>query len=146
MRVNELLKNEIMNVNFEEKYIYVPKNLAKNKESERKVPMHDKIIPLVRSFVNHPNRGTKTNIVLNDAGTVIAYNNFCARDLPKINKTLEHEHKFHDTRHTFASMGTEAGIPELYMQKIMGHKPKSILYNTYTHISMDELLSYVNKL
>ena len=146
MRVNELLKNEIVNVNFEEKYIYVPKNLAKNKESERKVPMHDRILPLVRSFVDNPHRGAKTNIILNDAGTVITYNNFCARDLPRINKALEHEHKFHDTRHTFASMGTEAGIPELYMQKIMGHKPKSILYNTYTHISMDELLSYVNKL
>ena len=146
MRVNELLKNEIVNVNFEEKYIYVPKNLAKNKESERKVPMHDRVLPLVRSFVDNPHRGAKTNIILNDAGTVITYNNFCARDLPRINKALEHEHKFHDTRHTFASMGTEAGIPELYMQKIMGHKPKSILYNTYTHISMDELLSYVNKL
>lgn len=146
MRVNELLKNEIVNVNFEEKYIYVPKNLAKNKESERKVPMHDRVLPLVRSFVDNPHRGSKTNIILNDAGTVITYNNFCARDLPRINKALEHEHKFHDTRHTFASMGTEAGIPELYMQKIMGHKPKSILYNTYTHISMDELLSYVNKL
>ncbi|MFQ8777283.1 MAG: tyrosine-type recombinase/integrase [Roseburia sp.] len=54
MRVNELLKNEIVNVNFEEKYIYVPKNLAKNKESERKVPMHDRVLPLVRSFVDNP--------------------------------------------------------------------------------------------
>lgn len=146
LRVNELLKNTIDNVNLEEKYIYVPKHLAKNKESERKVPIHDRTLPFVRAFVENPNRGSKKNIILNDAGTVITYNNFCSRDLKKMNKGLEHEHKFHDTRHTFASIGTEAGIPELYMQKIMGHKPKSILYNTYTHITMEELLEYINKI
>lgn len=146
LRVNELLKNTIDNVNLEEKWIYIPKHLAKNKESERKVPLHDRTIGFLEKFINNPNRGTKTNIILNDAGTIITYNNFCSRDLKKINKTLEHEHKFHDTRHTFASMGTEAGIPELYMQKIMGHKPKSILYNTYTHIMIPELLEWINKL
>lgn len=146
LRVNELLKNTIDNVNLEEKWIYVPKHLAKNKESERKVPIHDKTIGFFEKFINNPNRGTKMNIIINDSGTVITYNNFCTRDLKKINKKLEHEHKFHDTRHTFASMGTEAGIPELYMQKIMGHKPKSILYNTYTHIAIPELLEWINKL
>lgn len=146
MRVNELLKNDICNVHLEEKYIYVPKELAKNKESERKVPIHDRTLPFVKAFVENPNRGNKTRIVLNDAGTVITYNNFCSRDLPRMNKGLEYDHKFHDTRHTFASLGTEAGIPELYMQKIMGHKPRSILYNTYTHIKLEELLEYINKI
>lgn len=146
MRVNELLKNDICNVHLEEKYIYVPKELAKNKESERKVPLSDRIIPFVKAFVENPNRGNKTRIILNDAGTVITYNNFCSRDLPRMNKGLEYDHKFHDTRHTFASLGTEAGIPELYMQKIMGHKPRSILYNTYTHIKLEELLEYINKI
>lgn len=146
LRVNELLKNTIDNVNLEEKWIYVPKHLAKNKESERKVPIHDRTLVFLKNFINNPNRGTKTNIILNETGTVITYNNFCTRDLKKINKGLEHDHKFHDTRHTFASMGTIAGIPELYMQKIMGHKPKSILYNTYTHITMSELLEWINKI
>lgn len=146
LRVNELLKNTLDNVNLEEKWIYVPKALAKNKESERKVPLHDRTIGFLEKFINNPNRGTKTNIIINDSGTVVTYNNFCTRDLKKINKTLEHDHKFHDTRHTFASMGAEAGIPELYMQKIMGHKPKSILYNTYTHIMIPELLEWINKL
>jgi integrase len=144
LRVNELLKNTIDNVNLEEKWIYVPEHLAKNKTSIRKVPLSERILPFVKAFVENPNRGNKTNIILNDNGTVVTYNNFCARDLKKMNKCLEHEHKFHDTRHTFASLGTEAGIPELYLQKIMGHKPKSILYNTYTHISMEELLKYIN--
>ena len=146
LRVNELLKNTIDNVNLEEKWIYVPKHLAKNKESERKVPIHDRTIVFFEKFINNPKRGDKINLIINDSGTVITYNNFCARDLKKLNKSLEHEHKFHDTRHTFASMGTEAGIPELYMQKIMGHKPKSILYNTYTHISIQELSEWINKL
>ena len=146
LRVNELLKNTIDNVNLEENYIYVPKELAKNKESERKVPIHNLTLPLVKEFIKNPNRGIRKNIILNDAGTVITYNNFVSRDLKKINLLMETEHKFHDTRHTFASKGTEAGIPEIYMQKIMGHKPNSMLYNTYTHISIEELHKYINNI
>ena len=144
MRIGELLKNTVDNVNLEEKYIYIPKELAKNKTSERKIPIHDLILPLVKYFVDNPNRGNKNSFILNDSGNVVTYANFSTREMKKINKAMEHPHKFHDARHTFASMGTVSGIPELYMQKLLGHKPQSVLYNTYTHIEVEELRQYIN--
>lgn len=144
LRVNELLKNDLANVNLDERWIYVPKELAKNKESERHVPIHDKIFDLVKYFYDNATDFQSEKLMVNPNGTVITYNNFVARNLKRINKNMDVEHKFHDTRHTFASKGTAAGIPELYMQRLMGHTPQSILYNTYTHISLDELRTYIN--
>lgn len=146
MRVNELLKNNQENVNLEERWIYVPGELAKNKESVRYVPIHDKTYDLVKWFVDNSKKHDNEKLMLNPSGTVITYNNFLARNLARINKVMEHPHKCHDARHTFASRGTAAGIPELYMQRIMEHTPKSILYNTYTHITMPELLDWINRI
>ncbi len=146
MRVNELLKNYRANVNLEEKWIYVPDELAKNKESARYVPIHDKILDLVKWFVDNSAAHEQEKLMVNPNGSVIAYNNFVSRNLPRINKSMDNPHKFHDTRHTFASKGTASGIPELYMQRIMGHTPSSILYNTYTHITIPELLEWINKI
>lgn len=146
MRVNELLKNNQENVNLEERWIYVPGELAKNKESVRYVPIHDKTYDLVKWFVDNSKKHDNEKLMLNPSGTVITYNNFLARNLARINKVMEHPHKCHDARHTFASRGTAAGIPELYMQQIMEHTPKSILYNTYTHITMPELLDWINRI
>lgn len=144
LRVNELLKNDRVNVNLKEKWIYVPKELAKNKESERRIPIHDKIFELLKYFYDNSVTFGSEKLIVNPNGTVVTYNNFVARNLKKINKNMIVEHKFHDTRHTFASKGTAAGIPELYMQRLMGHTPQSILYNTYTHIALDELNTYIN--
>lgn len=146
MRVNELLKNYRTNVNLEERWIYVPEELAKNKESCRYVPIHDKVLDLVEWFVNNSAAFEQEKLMINPNGAVIMYNNFVSRNLPRINKSMDTEHKFHDTRHTFASKGTSAGIPELYMQRIMGHTPSSILYNTYTHITIPELLEWINRI
>ena len=139
LRVNELLKNDRSNVNLEERWIYVPKELAKNKESVRYVPIHDKIYELVKYFYDNSVSFENEKLMVNPSGSVIPYNNFVARNLKRINQHFAVVHRFHDTRHTFASKGTAAGIPQLYMQKLLGHKPDSILYNTYTHITMDEL-------
>ena len=143
LRVNELLKNDRKNVNLEEKWIYVPKKLAKNNESIRYVPIHSKIFELVKFFYDNSIQFDKENLMVNPSGSVIMYNNFVARNLKRINKNFIYEHRFHDTRHTFATLGTQNNIPELYMQKLMGHTPSSILYTTYTHITTDELHKYI---
>ena len=146
MRVNELLKNDRSNVNLEERWIYVPRHLAKNRESERYVPIHDKTFELVKWFYDKSIEHNQEKLMINKNGAVIPYNNFVARNLPRINQHMESPHRFHDTRHTFATKGTQAGIAELYMHRIMGHTPSSILYSTYTHITVQDLLPYINKI
>jgi len=144
LRVNELLLNKRGNVNLEQRWIYVPPELAKNKTSNRYVPLHDKIIPLLEYFIHNSQEANSDMLMVNDYGTVTPYHNFAYRNIKRVNKELGTTHRCHDTRHTFASQGTRCGIEELYMQKMMGHKPESILYNTYTHISNEELLKKIN--
>lgn len=146
MRVNELLKNYRENVNLEERWIYIPKELAKNNESVRYVPIHDKTYDFFKAFYENSEKYQKTQLIINPRGTLVAYNNFVTRNLVRINKNLNCTHRFHDTRHTFATLGNRFGIEELFLQKIMGHKPASILRNTYTHITNEELLKKLNQI
>lgn len=146
MRVNELLKNYRENVNLNERWIYVPDEIAKNRESVRYVPIHDAIFDFVKYFYDNSVAFNQEKLVVNPAGTVVMYNNFVARNLKKINKHMDVPHKMHDTRHTFASLANHYQLEELMIQKIMGHKPSSILRSVYTHISVLEMLVAINNI
>lgn len=146
MRVNELLKNDLENLHLDEKYIYVPKDLAKNKSSIRNVPLHERIIPLVKYFRDNAVANGSSKLMVKENGAVIPYNNFVSRDLPKINKLLGTDHHFHDTRHTFATQAQRLQLYELYIQKILGHAPQNELQETYTHIKIQWLIEEVNKI
>lgn len=142
MRVNELLKNKKANVNLEERWIYVPKELAKNKTSIRYVPIHSKILPLVKEFYDRAD----TYLMTNENGSTIVYNNFVARNLKRLNEQLGMQHKFHDTRHTFISKGHKYRIDELCLKRIVGHEAKGITHSVYTHVTMEELIQELEKI
>lgn len=142
MRVNELLKNKKENVNLEERWIYIPKEIAKNNSSIRYVPIHDKIYDLVKEFYD---RATK-DLITNQNGYKVSYNNFVARNLKRINNEMNTEHHLHDTRHTFISHCHEYKVDDLCTKKIVGHTPDSITEKVYTHITHEELLAEINKI
>ena len=146
MRVNEFLKNDLANFDLEKRTIYIPKELAKNKTSIRIIPIHDKIFPIVRDFYDTATRYHKEKIAVNDKGTVIMYNNFVSRELPKINELTGTVHRFHDTRHTFVTRATELNLKEVVLQKIIGHEADNIMRKVYTHISVEEMAVEINKL
>lgn len=146
MRVNEFLKNDLCNIDLDQRTIYVPKELAKNNQSVRIVPIHDKIYPLIERFYNTAIEHDKTKIAVNDNGTVITYNNFVSRNLPKINDLTGTVHKFHDTRHTFVTRAKQLKLDELTTQKIIGHKPETIMREVYTHLSAADMYTEINKL
>lgn len=142
MRVNELLRNKKENVNLEEKWIYVPKELAKKKASIRYVPIHDKIFNLVKQFYDR----AEDELITNTGGYVVAYNNFVARNLKAINKRFNMAHRFHDTRHTFATMAYNYKLDDLCRKKILGHDLGDITTKIYTHITHEQLLEEINKI
>ena len=142
LRVNELLKNKPENVNLEEKWIYIPEELAKNKSSIRYVPIHDRIFPLLKYFYDLGNE----KLISKENGVSVPYNNFVARNLKKINEELGTNHKMHDTRHTFVTLGHTYKLDELCLKKIVGHSPDSITQKVYTHITIPELLQEINKI
>lgn len=55
-------------------------------------------------------------------------------------------HMPHDTRHTFISLMTEAGVDPRLIKKIVGHKADDLTEDVYTHISLDTMLEAVNKI
>ena len=52
-----------------------------------------------------------------------------AASLPRI--------RFHDLRHTAASLMLNHGVPALVVSKILGHSSPSVTLNTYTHSTID---------
>lgn len=142
MRVNELLKLPHDNVNIEERYFYVPKELAKNKSSERYIPIHSKIYDLVVEFYNR----NKFTLIVKENGVKVSYNNFATRELLKMNQHFDHTHRCHDTRHTFITKAHEVGMDEKSLKKIVGHTSKDITTNVYTHISIKEMQKEIEKI
>ena len=128
MRIKELRELPKNNVDLTENTISITD--AKNVQSRRVIPIHEAVRPLVEGAMK------------NDSDRLFdftknKYDYFVTQVL---------NHKPYDTRHTFASKMNEIGIPKLTIQRIMGHKPDSILEQAYIHLSMEELSEALNKL
>ena len=146
LRVNELLKNYADNVDLDERYIYIPKELAKNNSSVRYVPIHEKVYPFFKEFKERAIEYEREKLMINPFGSIVAYNNFATRNLKKINELMEVPHCFHDTRHTFVSQAHALRLDDLTVKKIVGHSPDGITKKVYTHISLTEMREEINKL
>lgn len=140
LRINELLMRPRDDCNLEEGWIHISK--AKNKSSIRYVPIHSKIMPLIRKFFIQESEW----LVCTPSGGRVWYDNYSKRRLPEINRRLGSNHKPHDTRHTFATLGHRYGLNDLTLKKIMGHTPDGITQKVYTHISIDEMRQEIEKI
>jgi integrase len=132
MRISELLYVENKNVNFEDKYIFVAK--SKTKAGIRNVPMHDKIIPLLKARYNLNNK-----YLITQKGKKLSYHNLY------LNYWYVKNHTIHETRHTFITFLNKCGVDDLTVKRIVGHSDKDITEN-YTHRTQSELLEAINKL
>ena len=54
-------------------------------------------------------------------------------------------HNVHDTRHTFITLMTEAGVDERIIKTIVGHSTKNVT-EIYTHITLEVMLEAVNRI
>lgn len=126
-RIKELREMQKDAVNLKEGTFSIKE--GKNAQSIRTVPIHDKVVPLVEKAM------TSEGSRLFDFSKT-HYDYFVKQCL---------NHKPYDVRHTFASKANEADVPKLTIQKIMGHKPDSVLELAYIHLSMEELREAINR-
>lgn len=105
--------------NWHDNYIVIPK--AKTAAGIREVPLSDKALSLLPLPVVPPAR---------------TFNE-------KLNKF---NHTPHDTRHTFISLMTEAGVDSRILKKIVGHVSNDVTEKIYTHISLEVMLEAVNRI
>jgi integrase len=85
-------------------------------------------------------------VFCHDDGSRICPRAFLAHYKSMLKKSgLNTSLSFHDLRHSFATMGLEAGIPIKTLQSILGHKTPNTLLTIYAHVteSMQEDASIV---
>lgn len=139
LRPSELILIKTENVHLDEQYMIggIKTKASKN----RIIPIADCILPFIKSFYNPKNK----TLMMKDDGIPMNYGNVnWQKDL--FEEAHNFHHKLHDGRHTFATMGDDAGIPLLIIQTIMGHKPKELAEDVYIHKDVPQLLEAVNKL
>ena len=137
MRIGELLKLKVEDINLEEQYAIGGSKTEAGKD--RVIPIHDKILPIVKEriekygFLAPTTKGTPTSYV--------AFN----QRLTKLMEKLKWEHKSHDARKTAISLMHRFEIPMEVIRMIVGHSGKGVTEKVYIYKSKQELVDYINK-
>lgn len=136
MRIGELLQVRREDINLEEQYIIG--GLKTEAGRNRVIPIHDKIIPLVREqladgkyLVSARHGGSVTYSTIR-----VSYQKY----LDKLGMT----HKIHDTRKTAVSLMHSTGIPMETIRVIVGHSGKGVTEKVYLYKEPKELVEVIN--
>lgn len=125
MRIQEMLDLECSDVNMKEGYITVKGTKTAN--SQRYVPIADKIKPLIE---NRLKQG-KTNLITNAAGKKIAYPQYRLFYLAMC-EALGINHSIHECRHTFATFAMYCKMDDSITKFIIGHSQGDLTKDVYT--------------
>ena len=140
-RISELLDLKREDVHLDEKWFYVRD--AKTDAGIRIVPIHERILPIVRLFYDEGNEYLITTI----KGEYLSYTNFRHRYQIDLFKRLGIERTSHECRHTLISRMTAANCNQTIIKKIVGHaSAQSLTERVYTHIDIAEMLEEINKI
>ena len=140
MRKGELFDLKKEDVHLSERYLQIRQ--AKNETSVRTVPIHERMLPLYERFMSSPGEYLLTK----SDGYRIEYRNYAARELKEVQEFIGEPRTLHEARHTFITRARECGIDLLVIQRIVGHKAKTLTENIYTHLTMEELIREINKI
>ena len=136
MRIGEMLAVHRDQINFEDGYIIGGNKTAAGKD--RVIPLHDKIIPLVKEQL-----GDNQWLVQSNRGTAMTYKN-ASLIYDRFLKKLGMKHKSHDCRKTGVSIMHSAGIPMEVIRIIIGHSGKGVTEKVYLFKEPKELVEFIN--
>ena len=104
----------------------------------RKVPVHPDIKPMMMELAMESKDGHLFD--------TLSLPVFRRRYWDEYMKNACMEHLPHDGRHTCATLMEAAGVPLVRRKLILGHAVKDITDGTYTHVSIEELISEISKI
>lgn len=116
---------------------------AKTEAGIRTVPIAEKVVPFFEYWYNL--NGCEYLLSTPEAEHFL-YRNYYDSYWKPLVKTLDFNHKPHDTRHTCVSLLTAAGVDERVIRKIVGHKGQGVTEVVYTHFQIEELKEAINKI
>lgn len=132
LRISELFNIKTSDVDLENEVLNITDSKTKN--GIRILPIHKKIMPLIKKRHNPDN----IYLIVNNKNNQVDYTNFI-----KYHWKLDHTR--HEARHTFVSYLTKCVEDRITIKQIIGHSKKDIT-DHYTHRSIEELCSAINKL
>lgn len=142
LRIGEAMSMRADDVNIEERYLTVRK--AKTEAGVRKVPIADKIMFIVSSWLSE---SQDYLVPLGDMKPSVKvkpnFNGFNEA----IKKYLNEKHEQHETRYTCATLLTEAGVDDRFVKIICGHAQKDVTNRVYAKkVDMSVLLEAINRI
>lgn len=138
-RIGEMLGLETNNVHLEKGYMVGGSKTEAGRN--RIVPISEKILPYVQHFYNPNNQ----YLIVNQAGNKYDIKNFRSRQFyPTLDRLGIRRLTPHATRHTFASLMSNARVQPEVLQKIIGHADYSTTANIYIHEDLERLKKAVN--
>lgn len=140
LRAKEFLSIETKNIHLQEQYLIAGMKTAAG--TDRIVPIHDAILPLIKKYYNPRNK----YLFQNTRGRELEYTNFSLHYWKPLMERLNMDHTIHDTRHTFITLADQYQLNEHYLKLIVGHSINDITKGTYTHVTPDQLVSELNKI
>lgn len=145
-RPQELAILKISDIDLENK-TYIG-GLKSEAGKNRIVPIHPVIFDLVKkNYEKAVSLGS--DYLFNDEngqqGTHLTYDKYRGR-WKKIMKRLNLDHKPHDTRHTFITKAKSVNMNEYILKLIVGHAINDVTEETYTHRTIEELHTEMQKI
>ena len=94
------------------------------------------LMSITRNMLSQDKSGENL-IFINGIGTMIYFKRFY-KDFKRVLRNADlPEIRFHDLRHTAATLMISNGIPVLIVSKILGHSQPSVTMNIYAHASVE---------
>ena len=137
MRIGELINLKNEDIDLENRILKI--KISKTNAGMRNIPINPKIYPLIKENIVVG----QEYFVKGDTITQLSYSTFKPRFI-KLMKELGLEHTIHDTRHTFATLLSNANANPTTIVKLIGHTNYSTTENIYTHKDIEELEKAIN--
>lgn len=167
MRTGEALGLKWTDINQDEKYIKVSRNLVvvpnyekrnkddtkriafetspKTKSSTRYIPLNEKALEMIKLIKQYNERNNiKTEYVVStDKGKYVSARNL-QRTFDSILATCDIQHfGLHSLRHTFATRLLSNNVDIKIVSKLLGHSKIEITYNKYIHICEEDKIKAI---
>lgn len=137
MRPTELLRIKVEDVHIDKKYMIggIKTKAGKN----RVIPIHDKILDIVKYFCNGKYLIEIDNEPIPYRKFLDLYRDFC--------DSIDIEyHTPHDGRHTCSTELEKQDVKLLLRQRILGHSSRNVTESVYTDVEVPRLIEAINKL
>ena len=139
LRPTELLRIKNKNVFLDERYMLG--GMKTTAGIDRVIPIAEKIYNFIEEWYNPDNEFL---ITTSEGLHIDKYDKLRYKFWERSEVLKKMDHLPHDGRHTCATKLDNADVPEIIIQKILGHASKSITKKTYTHKTIKQLIDAIN--